>query len=1263
MTAIPSKLAFFTDLQTDDNPPCDRRDARGQSIRFVENNGIITRGFEAAVAAGADAWMFGGDGSEKKNPTSLVQRALASHFRWWLDQGKDVFAIPGNHDGSDFGLSSSSIEPLAILGGPRFHLYQRVSYDPVMRIIYIPYIHGATPAEIRELLVAEMAPHMATLGTAPILAVQHYGSRDASVGPDNNVLKNDYLGADLYEGFPVDHVLCGHIHKAQESEENGIFFHTAGSPVIHNHGERNDRKTWGLWDQTARTYTINDIAQPRRWISVDWKDVTGSGEIPWGEDDIVRIVGEHQKGEAPRQILEAAFKGGTIPRPFHLKMEVKQHREQRVMRSEGVNTEGGLKAGLLSYIRDEFHRESDKPGHVEAATRLVLDVMSEQESASYCAEVTPVRITGKNFATFFDLDYTFTPGDVVLFTAPNGTGKSKFHGASYFCVTGELTDGGDLADAVFRTEASGFVSLELRGNDDSRWLITRVVKVSAAGAASQTLTLDRFDVVTGDWDRKSFNDGGVKDRQARIDRLVGGSPAIQRLTAWSVQDDERQISRIKPTERKNIISEATGQEPLRKAGKNLNDRRINDQRDLKSARDRLLGLETGLEGADDRMASLTTSLEATQAEEKAAAAKEPGLAEAASKAASEAEAAKAKVTTVLGQIGAIPNTGAAVEGARARRDGRTTGFETFKTQKRTEFDGLTETITSTQTNLEQLAVPGDDEAKAADEAEVAARQDLDHKGTVASSAKTRVELAESQKDFAAGTSKTLGGDKEKLEAELAALVVPEIPDTAEAEAEIQALATATTEIEAKYREAGERKAVAQGTVTRLKAELAEIEGATTGKCSKCHQDVTAEHLEAERKSTATALEEAEAVLLIEAEATRTAGLEIIDTRDKAVAAMQKLESLKEQGRAAVTAAATRARLSGEIEAVAAKITKVEEEFSEAVTRLQEATAAATTADADLVAARAANEAAATKAHQIREARAQAAEWRATITQAQARKLQIHSESTAEKSAYDADIAKLNEGLDAAIAKHTEALALADKLQTELTTARGSETEAVEASARAASERDGAATALTALRTRIDDLNGQIEAIKEKKLLVEDAKFQVGAAEEKAIIASTAAELIEAYRIRLIDQALPFIEERTNFWLDKLGAGVVTVELATLDGDKETLLIRVNDGRPGRPLDIRVYSGGQKRRVEMALKLALSELKQQALGAELMLMSADEPTDGLDAAGRKAYVEMILAQAASGKVIILTSHDNEIIASFNNVIRLTQGPAGETIMEG
>src|SRR5690606_3850793 len=101
-----------------------------------------------------------------------------------------------------------------------------------------------------------------------------------------------------------------------------------------------------------------------------------------------------------------------------------------------------------------------------------------------------------------------------------------------------------------------------------------------------------------------------------------------------------------------------------------------------------------------------------------------------------------------------------------------------------------------------------------------------------------------------------------------------------------------------------------------------------------------------------------------------------------------------------------------------------------------------------------------------------------------------------------------------------------------------------------------------------------------------------------------------------------------------------------DGDKDTLDVLIDDGKPGRPLDIACYSGGQCARVEMAVKRALEELRRQSVGVTLMLHAYDEPTDGLDGKGKKAFVDMVLEDRG---VQIITSHDDSIISAFDHSI--------------
>ena len=74
------------------------------------------------------------------------------------------------------------------------------------------------------------------------------------------------------------------------------------------------------------------------------------------------------------------------------------------------------------------------------------------------------------------------------------------------------------------------------------------------------------------------------------------------------------------------------------------------------------------------------------------------------------------------------------------------------------------------------------------------------------------------------------------------------------------------------------------------------------------------------------------------------------------------------------------------------------------------------------------------------------------------------------------------------------------------------------------------------------------------------------------------------------------------------------------------------------------SGGQQQRVAVARALAGSP--------EAVL--ADEPTSELVAEQRKAIVELLLQQARGGRVLVLASHDPEVVGACQRQIRLVDG---------
>ncbi|MGH7640134.1 MAG: ABC transporter ATP-binding protein [Candidatus Dormibacteria bacterium] len=74
------------------------------------------------------------------------------------------------------------------------------------------------------------------------------------------------------------------------------------------------------------------------------------------------------------------------------------------------------------------------------------------------------------------------------------------------------------------------------------------------------------------------------------------------------------------------------------------------------------------------------------------------------------------------------------------------------------------------------------------------------------------------------------------------------------------------------------------------------------------------------------------------------------------------------------------------------------------------------------------------------------------------------------------------------------------------------------------------------------------------------------------------------------------------------------------------------------------SGGQRQRVGVA----------RALASDPDLLIADEPTSELAQDARRQVLELLRAQTQRGSVVILASHDEEVVASCDRSLRLVDG---------
>jgi DNA repair exonuclease SbcCD ATPase subunit len=150
---------------------------------------------------------------------------------------------------------------------------------------------------------------------------------------------------------------------------------------------------------------------------------------------------------------------------------------------------------------------------------------------------------------------------------------------------------------------------------------------------------------------------------------------------------------------------------------------------------------------------------------------------------------------------------------------------------------------------------------------------------------------------------------------------------------------------------------------------------------------------------------------------------------------------------------------------------------------------------------------------------------------------------------------------------------------------------------------------------------------------------------------------------LESSAVPWIEAEGNRILSELGTSY-RVELRTQAANKtnallrETLDIVVNDGANIRPYE--TFSGGEKTRINLALRLALAGLLANRRGAQSRLLAIDE-LDGLDAAGMDALVGVLNGLAGTFDRIVVVSHQAQLATAFDQLIEVAKADGKSQIV--
>ncbi|MFO7661228.1 MAG: SMC family ATPase [Chloroflexota bacterium] len=151
---------------------------------------------------------------------------------------------------------------------------------------------------------------------------------------------------------------------------------------------------------------------------------------------------------------------------------------------------------------------------------------------------------------------------------------------------------------------------------------------------------------------------------------------------------------------------------------------------------------------------------------------------------------------------------------------------------------------------------------------------------------------------------------------------------------------------------------------------------------------------------------------------------------------------------------------------------------------------------------------------------------------------------------------------------------------------------------------------------------------------------------------------------LIESALPEIEDYANQLLEELSGGEMRVkfetqrELKTSSNQAETLDIKISDGTGERPYEN--FSGGEKFRVNFAIRLALSQVLAHRAGARLKMLVIDEGFGSQDMQGRQRLVEAITAVQDDFACILVITHIDELRDKFPVRIEVEKFARGSEI---
>lgn len=195
--------------------------------------------------------------------------------------------------------------------------------------------------------------------------------------------------------------------------------------------------------------------------------------------------------------------------------------------------------------------------------------------------------------------------------------------------------------------------------------------------------------------------------------------------------------------------------------------------------------------------------------------------------------------------------------------------------------------------------------------------------------------------------------------------------------------------------------------------------------------------------------------------------------------------------------------------------------------------------------------------------------------------------------------------------------------------------------------------------RLHELAEEIKRLEEKR----------GTHQEAVALLTWWDQEFPRFKTWLFDSIVDSLAAEANRWLRVMSAGVIWVQITTskklksgdVRDDLDVQVFRWNTDGSITSRPYRIWSGGEKRRVSLAVDLGLSRLMATRASKAYRFLALDEVDRHLDAQGCEGLRAVLEELRAERETCLVITHDTEFRASFDLAINVVK-QAGTSRLE-